>query len=434
MEVYVRSPKALRQKNTSSYEKIEAESSSKSENEAGGWQGSIFLMFVVFGITSLTPWNMFIAATAYFQDKFSGSTPDIEENFPNYFQTGAICMEVLVSFLAMPLVRYIPIPALIYTANALMLSMFGLTAILAKVDTSAWAEQLFFLTEVCFCVMCGSGALYISTMFAITSAMNPMYIQAFVIGLGSAGVIASLLNIIFLSIPGIDFVEAGFWYFSTAAVLLIFSMVLFSYFHRHHYQPLPKQTPAEEEEGDSAGLKTSHSSMFQLTKNTLALGYTIFFDMFLNFLLFPGVLSTLESKSTDPSWTSRYFLPVSLFLTYNVGCLVGTMLSRLIQFPSRGLIPWYATIRIVFVLLLVMCNLQPRSLPVWFQDDISPTIFLFLFAVTQGQVLPLSLQYASESGNSSREKASIGTIMGFHSAIGRIGGSLATYLIFMIIK
>ena len=42
--------------------------------------------------------------------------------------------------------------------------------------------------------------------------------------------------------------------------------------------------------------------------------------------------------------------------------------------------------RIVFIVMLVMCNLQPRSVPVWFSGDIWPTVIIFLFAVTNGQV------------------------------------------------
>ena len=50
------------------------------------WTPCVYGMFIVFGIASLTPWNMFITATAYFESKFNGSSPAIEENFTNYFQ------------------------------------------------------------------------------------------------------------------------------------------------------------------------------------------------------------------------------------------------------------------------------------------------------------------------------------------------------------
>jgi len=411
-----------------------------SDSDTKPWSGHLFCMFVMFGIASLTPWNMFITATSYFESKFNGSTPAIEENFQNYFQTGAICTDVCISFLTVPLVRYIKIPKLIYFANSVMLSMFVLTAVLAKVDSTLWAKDFFLLTEVCFCMMCGGGAMFISTMWAITSSMNTIYTEAFLIGMTFAGIIASVLNIVTLSIPGIDFVEAGFWYFVTAAVILLVSLVLFSQFHCHHYQESYQEVDAKSPVSpdlESTESKTERTPMFQLIKDTFTQGYCCFSVLYITFIMFPAVLSTLQSTA-DPSstWAIRYFLPVVLFLVFNMGDLLGRLFARVVEFPGRRVIPWYTTARLVFVFLMIMCNLQPRSqdVAVWFQDDITPSILVLLFAATSGQILTLCLRYASEIGSSSADKATIGTIMGVHGALGRVLGSLSTYLVFLVIK
>lgn len=394
------------------------------------WSVSVFLMFVVFGIASLTPWNMFITATAYFESKFAGSSPDIEKNFPNYFQTGAICADVVVSFLTVPLVRYIKMPRLIYLANSVMLATFVLTALLAKVDSTQWSSKFFILTEVSFCTMCGGGAMYISTMWAITSSLDPLYIDAFLIGMTLAGIIASLLNILTLSIPGVDFVGAGFWYFVSAGVILLLAMVLFTQFHCQHYQEDYRSVDTESPSGKVA------SSTCQLNRRILPQGYSCFCVLYITFLMFPAVLSNLVSGSGDSqsAWTTKYYKPVSLFLIFNLGDLVGRVSARVVQFPGARLIPWYTTARAVFVLLMVMCNLLPRDIPVWFKHDAIPTTLVFFFALTSGQVLTLCLRYAARLGTDKAEKATIGTIMAVYGAIGRILGSLSTYLIFMAIR
>lgn len=409
-----------------------------SETLTKPWSGHLFCMFVVFGIASLAPWNMFITATAYFESKFNGSTPEIEENYQNYFQTGAICTDVVISFLTVPLVRFIKIPKLVYFSNSVMLGMFVLTAILAKVDSSTWARDFFLLTEVCFCTMCGGGAMFISTMWAITSSMDPIYIDAFLIGMTFAGIMAAGLTIITLSIPGIDFVGAGFWYFVAAAAILLLSLVLFSQFHCHFYQDSNTEVDSGTLPVSSTTLsKTERTPIHQLIRDTFPQGYSCFFVLYITFVMFPAVLSTMKSTADPESaWASRYFLPVSLFMIFNIGDLIGRLVARVVEFPGRRLIPWYTTARVVFVFLMVMCNLQPRSdsAPVWFKHDVIPSTLVFLFAATSGQILTLCLRYAAEIGTSRADKATIGTIMGVHGAMGRVLGSLSTYIVFLAIR
>lgn len=409
----------------------------KRVSEPATWSGKIFAMFVVFGIASLTPWNMFITATAYFESKFKGSGQAIEQNFQNYFQTGAICTDVLMSFITVPLVRMVRIPRLVYFALSVMLAMFLLTSFLAHVDSSTWARDFFLLTEVSFCIMCGGGAMFISTMLAITSSLHPLYIDAFLIGLTLAGVIASVLNIITLSIPDIDFVGAGFWYFVGASAILTISIILFGIFHCRHYQDDYTKVRASPEsdssESDSTEIRTPFS---ELVRKTAPHGYSCFFGLYITFVMFPAVLSSLKSSSdnTESVWANRYFLPVALFLSFNMGDLLGRFVARMSEFPGRCFLPWYTTLRAVFVLLLLMCNLHPRVIPVWFSYDLIPATLTFFFACAGGQILTLSLRFGAEKGTTTADKATIGTIMGAHGALGRILGSLSTYIIFMIIR
>ena len=350
-------------------------------------------------------------------------------------------MDVIVSFLTVALVRCVAMPTLIYTANTLMLLMFALTSVIAKIDTTDWpGNTVFLITEVSFCIMCGSGALFINTMWAITSSLDTAYTDAFLIGMTLAGIIASVLNIVTLSIPGIDFVGAGFWYFLTATILLTISLGLFVYFHiniyNHKYAPIKSGNDSDVPSTPSVSPPPKAKSMMALTKEAGTYLYTAFMILFATFVMFPGVLATTESSAInqDSIWVTKYFKPVSIFLTFNIGDFVGRLLACKWDFPSPTLIPWYSTSRLGFAVLFMMCNLQPRSLPVWFPNDILFTIFIFLFAMINGQSLTLALRYAPEIGKETADKATIGTLMGFAGAIGRISGSLMTYLVLMIVR
>ena len=406
------------------------------KNNQNSWSTLTFSLFVVLGIASVTPFFMFVTATSFFESKFNNSTPDIQQNYQNYFQTGAIITDVLFSFMTVPLARFIEIPKLVYFSNSVMLGMFALTAALAQVDSNTWAREFFYLTEGIFCVMSASSSIYISSIFAISSSLDPVYIFAFLVGHSLSGIIAAVLSIVTLSIPGIDFVGAGFWYFVAASVILLFSLVLFTMFHCHLNQTekTRKQYQTMSGSDSTEGEKTP---ILRLLKDTLVHGYSCFFTRYITMLLFPAVLSTLKSTSNPESpWASRYFLPVSLFLVFNVGDLVGRFAARAVEFPGRRLNPWYTTARVVFVLLTVMCNLQPRSnsAPVWFKHDVIPTILVLFLSVTNGQIFTLCFKYAAEIGVSKVDKAAIGTIMSVHAALGRVLGSLSTYIVFLALR
>lgn len=402
-------------------------------NKQNSWSLLTFSLFVMFGIASVTPFFMFVTATSYFESKFNNSTPDIQQNYQNYFQTGAIITDVLFSFLTVPLARFIEIPRLVYFSNSVMLGMFALTAALAQVDSSTWALEFFYLTEAIFCVMSASSSIYISSIFAISSSSDPAYIFAFLVGHSLSGIIAAVLSIITLSIPGIDFVGAGFWYFLAAAVILLFSLIMFSMFHCH----LNQADNTKEYQTLSGSTEEVKIPICRLIKDTLVHGYSCCFTRYITMLLFPAVLSTLKSTANSESpWASRYFLPVSLFLVFNIGDLIGRFAARAVEFPGRRLNPWYTTARVVFVVLTVMCNLQPRSnrAPVWFKNDVIPTILVLLLSVTNGQIFTLCFKYAAEIGASKVDKAAIGTIMSVHAALGRVLGSLSTYIVFLALR
>lgn len=58
------------------------------------------------------------------------------------------------------------------------------------------------------------------------------------------------------------------------------------------------------------------------------------------------------------------------------------------------LLPMFAIVRVVFVPLFLLCNVQPRShLPVVFTNDIAPIIFMWLFAMSNGYLGTLCMMY-----------------------------------------
>jgi len=430
----------------------------------------LYAVFLTFGIASLTPWNCFITATEYFEHKFNASSSaDIRENFPKYFQICGIVGDVATSLLCMIVVKYIKISTMVYFANVQMLVAFVVTTCLAKVDTDDWPNTYFAVTVTLFAMMCSGGAMYISAMFAMVSTMSSVCTDGFLVGMALAGLFASMLNIGTLSLPGTNSVEAGFWYFLIATIVLTIALGLFTVFQRSDmsYERLESEfsntrtaesspgpesrasdplceTEDETVSEDVSDKKLVRSSttgsaislpMTQLFRAAWQHIFSFFFVLLVTFTIFPGALSMLKSDALPgTAWADKYFIPVSLFLVFNIGDCLGRILVSWVKWPSERFLIYYGLARIVFILLLVMCNLQPRSVDVWFSGDVWPTVLIFLFALTNGQVISLSMVYAPQCVQNKCDKAAIGTIQAFCSAIGRVTGSFLAFLAIAAIK
>ena len=79
------------------------------DTKTKGFQ-KVYLLMILFGLSYVLPYNMFITATAYFEDKFSNTTDTIELNFPSYFQLGSQVSNAAGAFFNMIAIKLIKIP------------------------------------------------------------------------------------------------------------------------------------------------------------------------------------------------------------------------------------------------------------------------------------------------------------------------------------
>jgi len=396
-----------------------------------------YIIMMVFGLASLLPWNMFITATAYFQGKFNATESDtIITNFPSYFQIGGIVSNVVLSLSSMIIIRYVKIGHLINFSNIIMLAGFILTTVFSKVNTDSWPVTFFILTNITFCVMSALTAIYVSSMMAMASMMPPDSIKGFFLGQALAGLFATCLTIITLSIPGADTDEAGFYYFLIACVTLSASLTLYVVFKRMPYVRyyLEKGRESSSSENESQGVeKVAKLSLFQLFIETHKYSIASFFALLYTLVMFPAVMSRLQSTGPDGRWSQTYFLPVIVFLGFNFGDVVGRVSASFVRWPGKKSIMWVSIARIIFIPLLLMCNLQPRSISVWFESDYIALVLIFLFGWSNGHILSLAVSYAPQDVVGDINKASIGTIQAFSCSVGLVVGSCLVFAVVQIV-
>jgi len=113
--------------------------------------------------------------------------------------------------------------------------------------------------------------------------------------------------------------------------------------------------------------------------------------------IFPSVCSLIKTTSKEVNeWTGTYFTPVVCFLLFNVGDFVGRLSTFVLTFPGPNrpkTMLFLCILRIGFVPLLMLCNAQPRSLPVVFDSDVYPIVFISLMGLSNGYLGTLCMSF-----------------------------------------
>uniref|UniRef100_H2ZTM4 Solute carrier family 29 member 2 n=1 Tax=Latimeria chalumnae TaxID=7897 RepID=H2ZTM4_LATCH len=140
--------------------------------------------------------------------------------------------------------------------------------------------------------------------------------------------------------------------------------------------------------------------------------------------VFPAITADVESATLDPTW-NKYFTSVSCFLVSSVMDWIGRSTTSFITWPNKNskLLPLLVGVRIVFIPLFMLCNVQNRShLPVLFLNDAWFLVFMLLFSLSNGYLVSLIMCYGPMKVLP-HEAEMAGALMTFFLALGLTLGS-----------
>ncbi|XP_068921958.1 equilibrative nucleoside transporter 1 isoform X1 [Petaurus breviceps papuanus] len=180
------------------------------------------------------------------------------------------------------------------------------------------------------------------------------------------------------------------------------------------------------------GKSSTHErpSIIAILKQIWVLALSVCFVFTVTIGVFPAVSAEVQSTIAGTSDWKKYFIPVSCFFTFNVFDWAGRSLTTLYMWPkkdSRWLLPALVVSRIVFVPLLMLCNVHPRKyLPVVFHHDAWYIIFMVLFAFSNGYLASLCMCFGPKKVEPS-EAETAGAIMAFFLSLGLALGALLSF-------
>ncbi|XP_060773021.1 equilibrative nucleoside transporter 2 [Neoarius graeffei] len=440
-------------------------------------------IFFILGLGTLLPWNFFMTASKYFNNRLNtsewnnGTLTDTKEYYFNNWMT-LLSQLPLLLFTLLNSILYPRISEKMRIAGSLvfMLIFFILTAILVKVPMEQ--DHFFSITMATIWFINSFGAVLQGSLFGLVGLLPQKYSSVFMSGQGLAGTFAALAML--LSIAGeTDEETAALGYFITPCVgtlvtlmsYLLLPKLEFARFYlnkregqsyevnasgvllptdgqengelnRQATDSVPSGTPSSTETDGAkqafVGLDVEHakqakSSVLEVLKKIRVMAFCVTFVFTVTLSVFPAV--TVDVKTVYPGKWESYFIPVCCFLLFNVMDWTGRSVTSIVQWPAKEsrLFPALVVSRVIFVPLLMFCNVHERHyLPVLFSNDWVFVVIMTLFSVSSGYCVCLSMSYAPQLVDP-QDGETAGALMTFFLALGLSLGAALSFLLRLII-
>ncbi|KAF3841909.1 hypothetical protein F7725_023860 [Dissostichus mawsoni] len=415
---------------------------------------AVWIIFFILGLGTLLPWNFFMTATMYFTSRLKDTPSDLpstqtnetladgdtrsvlESKFNNVMTLCAMVPLLIFTYLNSFLHQRIPQKLRIIGSLAVILVVFLLTAVLVKIDVG----PLPFFTITMIKIICinSFGAILQSSLFGLAGILPASYTTPIMSGQGLAGTFAAFSMICALA-SGSALQDSAFGYFITACVVILLAILAYIVLPRmeffQYFMESNGSRPATDEENKMDLLKKEEKrpvvslteeeakptvSVVNIFKQIWVMALSVCFIFTVTIGTFPAV--TVEVKTTvanGGAWET-YFIPVSCFLLFNLMDWAGRSLTAVCMWPGKDSmwLPVLVGLRIVFIPLFMLCNVQPRNfLPVLFAHDAWYIFFMIFFAFSNGYLASLCMCFGPKKVPQ-HEAETAGAIMAFFLSLG----------------
>ncbi|KAK6293749.1 hypothetical protein J4Q44_G00360750 [Coregonus suidteri] len=435
---------------------------------------AVWIIFFILGLGTLLPWNFFMTATMYFTSRLKdpavegsanltanatvvdGDTRNVlESKFNNVMTLCAMVPLLIFTCLNSFIHQRIPQNWRIAGCLSVILVVFLLTAVLVKVDMSPL--PFFCLTMIKIICINSFGAVLQGSLFGLAGMLPASYTTPIMSGQGLAGTFAAFSMICALA-SGSALQDSAFGYFITACVVVFLAilsylalprMEFFQYYlesngsrpaggdEENKMDLLTKDSPAEKRPVVSLTEEETRStiSVFSIFKRIWVMALSVCFVFTITIGTFPAVTVDVRSTVADGGAWDTYFIPVACFLLFNLMDWAGRSLTGVCMWPGKDsvILPVMVGLRVVFVPLFMLCNVQPRNyLPVPFAHDAWYILFMILFSFSNGYLASLCMCFGPKKV-AQHEAETAGTIMAFFLSLGLALGAALSFVFRIII-
>lgn len=434
------------------------------------------MIFFILGLGTLLPWNFFMTARQYFIDRLAD--PQNTSRLSNQTSVGTVSelsylqsmfdnfmtlcsMVPLLIFTCLNSFIHQRIPQQIRISGSLVAIglVFLITAIMVKVTMDPLPFFVFTMVSIVF--INSFGAMLQGSLFGLAGLLPASYTAPIMSGQGLAGIFAALAMIISISI-GAQQPESYIGYFTTACVaivLAIFSYILLPRMDFFRYYSMKDKTEysvynAELEtkrdlikKDEPNGVEQNNTkiipvhnpdekpSVISIFKKLWVMAMSVCLVFTVTIGVFPSITAKVSTSLGKESKWDLYFISVSCFLIFNVFDWTGRSLTALFTWPGKDsyLLPVMVVLRVIFIPLFMLCNVQPRShLPVIFSHDAWYIIFMIFFSISNGYLASLCMCFGPKKVLA-HEAETAGAVMAFFLTLGLALGAAISFLFQILI-
>uniref|UniRef100_A0AAY4A874 Uncharacterized protein n=1 Tax=Denticeps clupeoides TaxID=299321 RepID=A0AAY4A874_9TELE len=409
---------------------------------ASGSRWLVAIIFFILGIGTLLPWNFFMTASMYFNERLStaeGSntsewsngtvTPRKDYYFNNWMTLLSQLPLLLFTFLNSFLYQRISEKVRIAGSLVFILICFLFTAILVKIPMDQ--DRFFYVTMATIWFINSFGAVLQGSLFGLVGLLPQKYSSVFMSGQGLAGTFAALA-MIFAIASKADKEAAALGYFITPCVGTIITLLSYMLLPRldfaRYYLKKDKSSCYEVETANQLldRGKMSSEGRADDVQVIWVMAFCVTFVFTVTLSVFPAV--TVDVKTAYGKKWEPYFISVCCFLIFNVMDWIGRSVTSFVCWPPKEsrVFPALVVSRVIFIPLLMMCNVQERSnFPVLFHNDAAFAALMIVFSVSSGYCVCLSMSYAPQFVEP-KDGETAGALMTFFLALGlSLGAALS---------
>ncbi|XP_010705209.1 equilibrative nucleoside transporter 1 [Meleagris gallopavo] len=437
---------------------------------------AVWLIFFILGLGTLLPWNFFMTARQYFIDRLAdpqntsclsnqtsvGTASErsyLQSMFDNFMTLCSMVPLLIFTCLNSFIHQRIPQQIRILGSLVAIGLVFLITAIMVKVTMEPLPFFVFTMVSIVF--INSFGAMLQGSLFGLAGLLPASYTTPIMSGQGLAGIFAALAMIISISI-GAQQPESYIGYFTTACVAILLAVVSYILLPRmdfFRYYSMKDKTEyrvynAELEtkrdlikKDEPNGMEQSNSkiipvhspdekpSVISIFKKLWVMAVSVCLVFTVTIGVFPSITAKVSTTLGKENKWDLYFISVSCFLIFNVFDWTGRSLTALFTWPGKDscLLPVMVVLRIIFIPLFMLCNVQPRNhLPVIFSHDAWYIIFMIFFSFSNGYLASLCMCFGPKKVLA-HEAETAGAVMAFFLTLGLALGAAISFLFQILI-
>jgi len=363
----------------------------------------VYLTFILHGIGTLMPWNMFITAKEYFVDyklsaDYTGEETKYGDNFLAYLGFAAQVPNVVFNWLNIFIQIGGSLSSRIIGGILVEVVMFIATVVLAMLDSSTWPGTFFWITMATVVILNMAGGIYQNTVYGMSAKLPFKYTGAVVLGSNISGTFTAVINVISIYLAP-NARTSAIYYFITALFVLLacfdsFFALPLNRFYRYNEQRIQRQ---EDEQKSHAGASRGRTPYGYILRKCAPQCFNVFFVFFITLSIFPTVYSDVKKLDDNFIISPRFFVPVTCFLSFNFFAMVGNMLPGIYSFPGPRFLWIPVVLRVLFIPFFLLCNYQPRGverlLPVLITNDWAYWFGGIFLGLTSGYYSSLAMMY-----------------------------------------